>query len=289
MLENGLEGDVIALALDGTGYGLDGAVWGGEVLVGTPESFGSVGTLYTLPLPGGEASVKHTWRLALALLHQTDDALLAHGMAQLPSTLDEDAKIVADMLQRQVNCVPCTSLGRLFDAFSALLGICGEATYEAQAAIELETTAARHLRCCAGAEPIPFTLTYRNDSVMTIDYRPAVEATLARLADAGIRPFSFPMMPTSGLTASPAVQSLAAGFIAGVAQVYSQAAYAASQREELMRVVLSGGCFQNKLLLEMMLAALKRVGLEPYTHSAVPMNDAGVSLGQIAHWLSLGR
>ena len=289
MLENGLDGDVIALALDGTGFGTDGAVWGGEVLVGSPASFRRVGTMRTLPLPGGEASVKHTWRLALALLHQTDDALIAHGIAQLPPAMAGDAKVVADMLQRNVNCVPCTSLGRLFDAFSALLGICGEATYEAQAAIELEAAAARQLQCCADVAPLPFAIHENNAGEMLIDYRPAVIAALESLDAASLHPLAFAAELSPELAVHPAVQALAAGFIAGVARAFTQAASIASQHESLNRVVLSGGCFQNKLLLEAVLDMLRAAGLEPYTHSAVPMNDAGVSLGQLAHELSLRR
>ncbi len=283
MLENGLKGDVIALALDGTGYGTDGVVWGGEILIGSPASFRRVGTLRTLPLPGGEEAVKRTWRLALSLLHETDDSLPEKAIANLPAELADDAQTITELLRRKISCVPCTSLGRLFDAFSALLGICGEATYEAQAAIELETAAARHLRCCASVAPLQFTIRENEAKELLIDYLPAVIAALEALDEAELRPLALPVVLSSELSAHPAAQALAAGFIAGVARAFSQAAITVSQHESIDRVVLSGGCFQNKLLLEAMLSNLHAAGLNAYTHSAVPMNDAGVSLGQLSH------
>ncbi len=292
MLENGLEGRVIALALDGTGYGTDGSVWGGEILVGDAAQYSRAGTLRTLPLPGGEAAIRHTWRLGLALVHETDVALFDSVMGELTRTpFAEDAKVVAEMLRGGVNLVPCTSLGRLFDAFSALLGICAEATYEAQAAIELEMAAARYLAETKGdvEQDVEFELAER-DGMIVLDYAPLVRAALGSLAEAGMHalwlgsayPADDPLMPLPEVS-----KRLSLVFIRSLASAYAEVTQRIAERERISQVVLSGGCLQNKLLLERMVDALSRRGLDVYAHSAVPMNDAGIALGQLAHGLAM--
>jgi len=288
MQEFGLDGEVVALSLDGTGYGTDETVWGGEVLVGDALDFERVGTLLQFPLPGGEEAIRETWRLALSLLHATDEKLLSNAVTSLEEApFAAEALVVQAMLQRHINLVPCTSLGRLFDGFSALLGICLFATYEAQAAIELENAAAM----ATGEARLEMELDERN-SLLVVDWRPALRGVLRELAQAKLTPLLLPeeFSPArTELRLPKAVCRLARGFIATLCRTYAEAAQRVGQQHGLSRVVLSGGCFQNKLLLEGMRQELQARGLQVYTHSAVPMNDAGVSLGQLAHGLARKR
>jgi hydrogenase maturation protein HypF len=286
-LECGLDGRLLALALDGTGYGSDGAVWGGEVLLGDGGRFRRVGTLRTLVLPGGESAIAQTWRLALAVLHETDPELMDEVLPQLKGRpFGSDASVVADMLRRNINCVSCTSLGRLFDAFSALMGICTEATYEAQAAIELENAASR-AEC---ADALPMALEYDEPrELMLIDWRPAAKAVAKALRREGLHPLALPeeySQQNPKLMLPDVCCKLARGFIQGLVSAYGEAVRRAAGKEGITRVVLSGGCFQNKLLFEGFLEKLESSGLDVFTHSGVPMNDAGVSLGQLAHGLA---
>lgn len=287
LLECGLEGRVLALSLDGTGYGSDGAVWGGEVLIGDALEFRRVGTIRSLPLPGGESAIAQAWRLALALLNETDSGLVDEALPHLMDKLSaSDVPVIAEMLRRNVNCVPSTSLGRLFDAFSALLGICPEATYEAQAAIELETAASR----ADAVEALPMIVEQEQErELLVIDWRPAVSAVVSALKQEGFAPLLLPdeYSPLDPMLALPDVCcKLSRAFIQGLVEAYSETATRISAREGVTQVVLSGGCFQNALLFEGLVERLENSGLQVFTHSGVPMNDAGISLGQLAHGLA---
>ena len=144
MAENGLEGEAIGMIFDGTGYGPDGTVWGGEVLRCTLRDFRRLGRLAPLPLPGGDMAARQPWRMALAALHA---AGLADRAAELPlGCPGEEKKFILEMLQKKINCPLTSSCGRLFDGISALLGICQVNTFEGQAAIKLEARAARALQ-----------------------------------------------------------------------------------------------------------------------------------------------
>jgi len=288
MQECGLEGEVIALTLDGTGFGTDETIWGGEILVGGLAGFARAGTLLQFPLPGGEEAIRETWRLALSLLNAASEELLSQTVAGLEQApFRTEAEVVHAMLQRGINLVPCTSLGRLFDGFSALLGICLFATYEAQAAIELEGAAA----AAPGETRLEMDLEER-EGLLVVDWRPAVRGVLRELARARIQPLLLPeeFSPAqTELRLPDAVRRLARGFISALTRANAEAAHRVGRQRGLDRVVLSGGCFQNKLLLEGMVQELHTRGLGVFTHSSVPMNDAGVSLGQLAHGLARKR
>jgi len=286
-LECGVEGRVLALSLDGTGYGSDDAVWGGEVLLGDAGEFRRVGTIRSLPLPGGESAIEQTWRLALALLNETDSNLLDEALPHLKGKpFAPDAPVVADMLRRNINCVSSTSLGRLFDAFSAIMGICVEATYEAQAAIELETAASR----VEAVETLPMIVEQGQEpGLLVIDWRPAVHAVVDALLQEKIAPLTLPeeYSPQDPSLKLPEVCCrLSRAFIQGLVEAYNEIAARIAKREGVTQVVLSGGCFQNALLFEGLMERLENSGLQVFTHSGVPMNDAGISLGQLAHGLA---
>jgi len=269
MAENGVDGaiPVIGIAFDGTGYGADGAVWGGEVLLADYAGFRRFAHLAYVPLPGGDAAVERPYRMALAHL----------WAAGLP--WDEDLPPVAAcpagelaVLRRQLltgfGCVRTSSMGRLFDAVSALAGVRQHADYEAQAAIELEGVS----RGESGAPHYRFQLRPSTDAV---DAPGTADA--GRLADPGpvIRDV------VRDLRSGAATGLIGARFHAAVVDLAVQCAERAHQETGLTVVALTGGVFQNALLLGELCVALRRSGFTVLRHRRVPPNDGGLALGQV--------
>ncbi|MDY6907500.1 MAG: carbamoyltransferase HypF, partial [Chloroflexota bacterium] len=255
MVENGLEGPVIGVAFDGTGYGTDGAVWGGEFLVADYGGFTRKGHLEYVPLPGGDAAVERPYRMALSYLY----TLYGEDMPVLPFAGDVDRgerDIIKRQIERGLNCPLTSSCGRLFDGVSAMLGIRGRVDYEAQAAVELEMAA-------DGADvaaSYPFTIEEQDGDWVV---------RLRRLFDALIADMD-----------SVPVSAISAKFHGTVAQVVVAGCRRIAAETGLNRVALSGGVFQNRLLLGLTVEALRGAGFEVYAHSLVPTNDGGISLGQ---------
>ncbi len=253
MADNGLTGDspVIGLAFDGTGYGADGAIWGGEVLVADYASFRRAAHLAYFPLPGGDAAIRRPARVALALLW----SLGLEWDDRLPPCADlcaEERLALRLQLERGLNTLPTSSLGRLFDAAAALAGMRQRVNYEAQAAIEFEAAADPDE---AGA--YPFDL--RGE---VLDPRPAILALLADRA-AGV-----------------SLAAVSARFHNGLAQATRQVCARLRAETGLTAVALSGGVWQNMLLLRRTVAALTADGFAVYVHRRVPANDGGIALGQ---------
>ena len=254
LAEHGRTGPVLGIAFDGTGYGTDGAIWGGEVLVAGLDSFERVAHLEYLPLPGGEAAIKRPYRIAWGYLLST-----LGNIPDLPTLLDfpsQERRIVEQQVVKRINTPLTSSCGRLFDAVSAILGICSVATYEAQAAIALEL-AARDANL-ASVSGYPFEIT---DSGVVL-----LNGIMAGVV--------------SDLMAGRSVSEIAAAFHETVAQIVLAAACWARERTGLSTVVLSGGAFQNRLLLRLTRERLRSSGFEVLTHQQVPANDGGLSLGQ---------
>ncbi|MBS1853829.1 MAG: carbamoyltransferase HypF [Acidobacteria bacterium] len=257
MAENHLRDTVIGIAFDGTGYGTDGAVWGGEFLVADLTGFERRAHLRYVPLAGGDRAIREPWRAALA--HLTG----AFGEGTLPdlplwnAIPPKKVDLVRTMLRRSVNTVPTSSCGRLFDAVASLLGLRHEVTYEGQAAIELEAIAAAGI---AGSYPfdIAETAPWQIDPCATIR---AIVAALGR--------------------GDPAA-AISARFHNTVAAMILEVALRVRAAERLNRVCLSGGTFQNVYLLTRALEGLRSAGFDVYLHSQVPPNDGGLSLGQAA-------
>ena len=254
-------GPVIGVALDGTGYGEDGAIWGGEWLVGDYGGFRRAAHLEYMPLPGGDAAIHNPWRIALAYVY----ALL--GEESLPggplfplSQRENELAMIRQQIERGINTPQTSSMGRLFDAVSALLGVCHEATYEAQAAIELEQIAARPE---GPPSPYPFDLE-TNDTGLVIRLRPFFEALLAEISEG---------------TSTPQV---ALRFHATVAHMVVHVCEQIRATTGLTTAALSGGVFQNRLLLQLVVPLLEDAGFEVILHHQVPCNDGGISLGQAA-------
>ncbi|MCL6430732.1 MAG: carbamoyltransferase HypF, partial [Anaerolineae bacterium] len=214
------------------------------------------GLLAGFPLPGGAAASRGPFRRALAAVEAAGlDPSAFPALGALPA---EEASIVRQQVARRLNTPLTTSAGRLFDAVSALLGVCGDTTYEAQAAMELEAVAAT-------GDVVPYPLELREESgTWVLDWRPMLEALLA------------------DIRAGAAVPAMAARFHAGMAAGIVAAVQRIAHESGLRTVALSGGCFQNRLLLGWTATGLAAAGLEVLTHRQVPANDGGVALGQAA-------
>lgn len=270
MVEHGLAGPVIGVAFDGTGYGTDpsGAaeIWGGEVLVADLRTVRRAAHLSLAPLPGGDAAIRHPRRVALAHLRAAGVEWAEDLLPVAVTTLDE-RRILATQIQRGFNTVPTSSMGRLFDAVSSLVGVRHDITFEAQAAIELEIRADAHRQ--RGGTPAPLTLPLR----IAGDDQPAQLDAAALIRDL-----------VDLIRAGADVGAIALGFHVAVADAIVAAArhVAGGQDPALHDVCLTGGVFANALLLSLTAAGLREAGLIPRTHRMVPPNDGGISLGQAA-------
>ena len=258
---------VLGIAFDGTGAGTDGTIWGGEFLVASLDGFERTAHLLTWALPGGAASVRDARRNAFALLSEL--GLLEHpGAAQLLDSLDEQTRsVTATMIERGINSPRTSSMGRLFDAAAAILGICDKATYEGEPAIELEAAAWRAFSsesACPTGNMVSFSVTEssRPDDCHVLNSRPLFEALLE-----GIR------------TGVPAGK-LALDFHVTIACSSARIAREICAREGLDTVALSGGVFMNRLLLQLLTRELKSMGLTVLIPRSVPVNDGCIAYGQ---------
>ncbi|MFH1560856.1 MAG: carbamoyltransferase HypF [Chloroflexota bacterium] len=255
MAENGLSGPAIGVAFDGTGYGEDGQVWGGEFLVADYAGFERVAHLQYLPLPGGEASIRKPYRMALSYLSFLPKDLVAN-LALLKRVSPLELAVVKKQVEERFNSPLTSSMGRLFDAVSSLLGICDAITYEGQAAIELEMMAEGSVEegyhWPVGGRRFPLVL----------DWAYPLEGVI------------------SDLKAGVPVPVISARFHNTIAEMIAQTCAAIREKMGLDQVVLSGGVFQNTVLLERALRQLRSRGFEPFTHHQIPCNDGGISLGQ---------
>ena len=261
------EARVLGIAFDGTGAGTDGTIWGGEFLVAGLADFERAAHLRTWALPGGVASVRDARRNAFALLSEL--GLLEHpGAAQLLDSLDEQTRsVTATMIERGINSPRTSSMGRLFDAAAAILGICDKATYEGEPAIELEAAAWRAFSsesACPTGNMVSFSVTEssRPDDCHVLNSRPLFEALLE-----GIR------------TGVPAGK-LALDFHVTIARSSARIAREICAREGLDTVALSGGVFMNRLLLQLLTRELKSMGLTVLIPRSVPVNDGCIAYGQ---------
>ncbi|MDX1632012.1 MAG: carbamoyltransferase HypF, partial [Thermoanaerobaculia bacterium] len=258
--DSGEEGRALGVTWDGTGYGTDGTVWGGELLLGDAASYRRVGRLRPFRLPGGEMAVREPRRTALALLWELlgPAALERDDLAPVASFAPAERRVLAGMLEGGLNAPVTTSAGRLFDGVAALLDLRQTVSFEGQAAMALEQTAEES----SGGVEDGYLLAVNGDLTrgLELDWRPLLEEVLAELAR-GVPKFR-----------------IAQRFHAGLARAIADAASAVGEP----RVALTGGCFQNRLLTEQSAELLSRAGHRVLVHRSVPPNDGGIALGQVA-------
>jgi len=256
MAENGVSGKVIGVAFDGTGFGTDGKIWGGEFLIADFAGFERRAHFRYVPLAGGDAAVRAPWRLALSYLMDTfGDRAGALDLAVWRHVPSEKIAAVKGMIERGINTVETSACGRLFDAVASIVGLRHEVNFEAQAAIQLEAIAR------AGVfERYPFEISAKD--TWEIDLRPAIESIVY------------------DVVAAKPQGVIAAMFHNTVAAIVVEVSLRLRAAERLNRVCLSGGTFQNCYLLERAVSGLRSAGFEVFLHAQVPPNDGGISLGQ---------
>ncbi len=264
LADNGETGPVIGVAFDGTGYGSDGTIWGGEFLVADLAGFERAGYLHPVPMPGGAAAIRQPWRMAAAYLAESFPGGLPGEMAVRQRNEQHWAPVLA-MAGRGINSPVTSSAGRLFDAVAALLGVRDAVHYEGQAAIELEQL----------ADP------------GELGSYPALVTALPVAEDSGHVPLivSGPDLvraATEDLVAGVAAPVIAGRFHNAVAAAIATVCAQLRDRTGLGVVALSGGVFQNLLLTSRVATALTESGFRVLRHSRVPCNDGGISLGQAA-------
>jgi hydrogenase maturation protein HypF len=284
LAEHGHDGPVIGFSMDGTGYGADGTVWGGEVLICTPLAFVRAGHIGSVPLPGGSAAVRQPWRMAfshlLAAYGEEWDTLDLPCLNRIPRG---ELAVLGYASRAGLNSPLTSSLGRLFDGVASILDLCHETTYEGQAAILLETATAAHgmsnpllysLRCDemehrvftplvqgSGCSPDVSPLPLIREGWI-LDYRPTIRALVR------------------GVRKGTPVPELASSFHATIAASFAETAERIRAATGIGTVACSGGCWQNLILSGLVKELLEQRGFRVITNSLVPVNDGGLSLGQ---------
>lgn len=252
MGEHDLKKDVIGIILDGTGYGIDNTIWGGEILIGNYTKVKRFAHLETIPLPGGDAAIKEPWRIALSYLYNAFECKLP----QLDFLNGLNSEIVLQMLDKKINSPLTSSAGRLFDAVSVICGGSKTIRYEAQAAIELM------------------------QKINTID----VEAYL--INEEEIKPKSISLKTLIRNVVEDVGKNVPSSIISArfhktFLQLLIKKAEQARDEIKINDIILSGGVFQNEILLKLMEKELQLKGFNVYSHSKIPTNDGGISFGQV--------
>ncbi len=243
--EHELEGQLLVFTWDGTGYGEDGTIWGGEALLGSPGQWHRVGSLRPFYLPGGDKASREPWRCALSICWE-------QGIAW--PDCPQNSVLLRQAWKRRINCPVTSSAGRLFDAAAALIGIADYSTYEGHAAMRLEAIGT------SGAEPITLPITQNPAGVLVSDWSPLL-----------------PFLMNTGVSA----EERSSVFHASLAATIAAQATALRKKHGISRVGLSGGVFQNRLLTDQTLSILEKLGFEVYLHENIPSGDGGISFGQI--------
>ncbi len=251
MAENHLQGEVLGVAMDGTGFGTDGKIWGGEFLVADYAGFTRRAHLRNLLLPGGDAAVRQPWRMALSYLRDA----FGQPAFKFQGIEDKQVALVDSMLARGIQTVETSSCGRLFDAVAALLGLALEVSFEGQAAIALEAVAESH-------EDRRYDFALEESGPIELDFRPMIVSI------------------QKDISADKHIGKISACFHNTLCAAIGEVCSRIRASDGVNRVCLSGGTFQNLYLLGRTVVELRRRGFEVFMHALVPANDGGLSLGQ---------
>jgi hydrogenase maturation protein HypF len=268
MAEHGIEGPAIGLSLDGTGYGTDGTIWGGEVLIvqlvgPDPGHFERFAHLDYVPMPGGEAAIREPWRMALGALHAAGLDVESSEVIALLGAKPQEARVLKRMIERELNTPLTSSCGRLFDAVAAVVLGRGVVDYEAQAAIELEGV-------CVD-EPDELSAGYAL-RLLDGDWKARKPARISAI------PLWKELL--EDLRAGASKSHIAARFHAGVAAAFIGAAKSAREAMQIEKVALSGGCLHNRRLARLLRTGLEEEGFQVFEHRTVSPGDGGLSYGQ---------
>ncbi len=258
MAENHLDGPVLGLALDGTGLGADGSLWGGEILLCTLAASKRLAHLAPLAMPGGEAAIKEPWRLALAWLHR--DGMHHRKLGFLRQIDISTQEMLLTMLDKGVNCPQTSSLGRLFDAVAALINLRGTITFSAQAAMELEAMSDNQETGC-----YPFTLTAGQAGAPQVIETSGLLVGILKDVESGVR-----------------IETIAGRFHNTIIAMLTASCVDQAKKEGITEVACSGGVFQNQLISQGLKKSLGEAGLTVHYHHKIPCNDGGLALGQAA-------
>ncbi|WP_457575481.1 carbamoyltransferase HypF [Desulfomarina sp.] len=272
MGEHGLSGPVLAIVMDGTGYGPDGTIWGGEILQADLTSYKRLGHLGRLHLPGGDKAATEPWRMGLSALFNSYGE---KGLAEenLPLTLKHisrtDIDTLRTMMCKNINSPLTSSCGRLFDAIASILGVTQHISYEGQAAMELETLAKKLLTSPIKSLFTPNTHNFISSFIHEKEGKWEISSK------------EFVKMVMAGLAEGKSRAELALQFHLELVEALAGLTRILSSRTGIRQVVLAGGCMQNSLLYEGLYSALHSLGLETYTGEKLPVNDGAISFGQI--------
>ncbi len=252
--ENRLSGNVLGVAWDGTGYGTDGTIWGGEFFIYDGKEFNRVASFKQFRLPGGEQAIKEPRRSALGILYEIygDEIFKQPFIPFMNNFSNSELQILRPMFAKNINCPITSSAGRLFDAVSALIGVKNSSAYEGQAAMMLEFAAGSSI------EESSYSFNIHQEEIYEVDWQTMIEEILEDVRNNILQ------------------KVIAKKFHNTMAQIILKIA----QIIEEHKVVLSGGCFQNAILLEETIKLLENTGFKPYWHQRIPPNDGGISLGQ---------
>lgn len=256
MVEHELEEPVLGVSWDGTGFGLDGTIWGGEFLKVDKKSFSRVAHLRTFRLPGSEKAIKEPWRTALGMLYEIfgDKLFSMNEIKPVYLTGANEKNIIQKMLKRKINAPLTSSAGRLFDAIASIISLCQTTSFEGQAAMKLEAETDNIIT----GDYYKFDIEQKNESYV-INWEPMILDIL------------------SDLQKPIAIEQIAAKFHNTLVEMIVKVAIKVGEKQ----VVLTGGCFQNKYLTEHTVRRLDSSGFTTYWHRKVPTNDGGLALGQI--------
>ncbi len=255
MYDNDIDEKVIGVSFDGTGYGMDGNLWGGEFLLATRKSFYRLNHIRYAPQPGGDIAAKQGWRMAISYLMQAfGDEFFDLGLPLFLGMNRRNMEIVSNMIKKNINSPLTSSAGRLFDAVSAILGICRESTFEAEAAILLEKEAAKSV-----CDYYTYMITPHD-----IDFSPVIRELVDDLYDG----------EDISVISAKFHNTLGEAIVDMCMRTYSAIG--------VDKVVISGGCFQNKFLLDYLKKRFNETKLKLYTHSKFSTTDIGISVGQAA-------
>jgi hydrogenase maturation protein HypF len=270
MAENGVEGPVIGLAFDGTGYGTDGNIWGGEVFTATCGEFSRKAHLAYMPMPGGDAAAKEPWRMGISYLYDAlgmammgrDIPMLASAFQQGVTKISGPEKVafLIRMIDKKVNCPLTSSMGRLFDAVASITGLCHINTFDGQAAARLEMAAKKEAE---GVYPYPDIESFlTGEGLLVINCRQIIRG----IAD--------------DIENQVNVGLISRKFHRTVSRLFTEVCTRLRSETGINTVAMSGGVFQNITLSAMLESDLKKEGFEVCFHKQLPPNDGGLSLGQ---------